>query len=73
MEIRNAVTPRAKLTWAPSDAVLNYFSQLQGRDESADQLYVLALWMVRRRILRWDETRHDDQGSEIIVPVLCGE
>ncbi len=53
-----------RVTWAPSDAILEYFSQLLERGDSPDQLYVLALWMIRRRIVRWDETRSNDQGAE---------
>lgn len=55
-----------KLTCAPTDAVLDYFRQLQGHEDAADQLYVLTLWMVRRRILRWEETRRDAQGREVM-------
>jgi hypothetical protein len=55
-----------QMTWAPQEAVLDYFHQLQAREDAADELYVLALWMVRRRIVRWDETRHDELGRELL-------
>ena len=50
----------AKVNWAPNDVMLHYFEQLEGNAEKEDLRYVLALLMVRRRILRWDDAEGDE-------------
>lgn len=40
---------------APNDVLLELFEELAGRPELIDQRYVLALLLVRRRILRIEE------------------
>lgn len=40
---------------APNEVLLNYFRQLADHPEQADVRYVLALWLVRRRVLRMEE------------------
>src|SRR5687767_197677 len=40
-----------KMHWAPNDVMLHYFEQLDGVADQADVRYVLALLMVRRRVL----------------------
>ncbi len=56
-----------KVTWAPNEVILDYFLQLHQRGDHVDQLYVLTLLMIRRRILRLDESQADDQGGESMV------
>ena len=56
-----------KVNWAPNDVMLHYFAQLDGVAEKADVRYVLALLMVRRRILRLEESETDEQGREVLV------
>ena len=56
-----------KMHWAPNDVILHYFEQLEGDTEKADMRYVLALLMVRRRIVRLEETESDEQGGEVFV------
>ncbi len=41
-----------KMHWAPNDVILHYFEQLASEPDKADIRYVLALLMVRRRIVR---------------------
>lgn len=53
--------------WAPSDVVLHYFEQLEKQPEKIDVRYVLALWMVRRRVVRLEEIEKDDAGCEQLV------
>ena len=52
-----------KMHWAPNDVILHYFEQLEGNTEKADMRYVLALLMVRRRIVRLEETESDDRKA----------
>jgi hypothetical protein len=62
------VDPNAKkMHWAPSDVMLNYFTQLEGNPAAEDTRYVLALLLVRKRILRNEATEKDDSGRETLV------
>jgi hypothetical protein len=66
------VDPQAgRLHWAPSDVMLNYFERLRDDQASEDARYVLALLLVRRRVLRVEEYAKDDLGREILV-LYCG-
>jgi hypothetical protein len=56
-----------KMHWAPNDVILHYFEQLEEENSQADMRYVLALLMIRRRIVRLEETQHDERNQEIYV------
>jgi hypothetical protein len=56
-----------KLHWAPNDVMLHYFEQLASEPEKEDTRYVLALLMLRRRVLRLEQTQTDDQGRETMT------
>ena len=56
-----------KMHWAPNDVILHYFEQLYEDDSQADMRYVLALLMIRRRIVRLEDTDRDDQQCETFV------
>ena len=53
-----------KLNWAPNDVMLHYFQQLEEQPEKADVRYVLTLLMVRRRILRLEDSEIDEENVE---------
>ena len=53
--------------WAPNDVMLNVFDELAEQPERQDMRYVLALLLVRRRVMRLEETEKDEQGREIMV------
>ncbi|MFW6170740.1 MAG: hypothetical protein ACODAD_09640 [Planctomycetota bacterium] len=53
--------------WAPNDVILHYFEQLAEDPEKTDTRYVLALLMIRRRIVRQENTEADDQHGEVFV------
>jgi hypothetical protein len=60
--------PAAKrLHWAPNDVMLHFFEQLDSQPEKQDMRYVLALLLVRRRVMRLEEEEHDDEGREVLV------
>lgn len=59
-----------KVHWAPNDVMLHYFVELAERPEKADIRYILALLMLRRRILRLEETETDADGRQVLV-VYC--
>jgi hypothetical protein len=63
--------PRAKrIGWAPNDVMLEFFEQLENEQEKADMRFVLALLLVRRRVLRQEDSLEDEQGQEVMV-VYC--
>ena len=59
-----------KTPWAPNDALLALFDELADRPERADMRYVLALLLIRRRVLRLEETELDEARRETLV-VYC--
>lgn len=56
-----------KAHWAPNDVILHYFEQLYEDDKQADMRYVLTLLMIRRRIVRLEDTEKDEQDREVFV------
>ena len=56
-----------KASWAPSDIMLDCFEQLLLDPTQKDAAYVLALLMVRRKIVRLDGTEAADDGQQRLV------
>lgn len=56
-----------KLHWAPNDVMLELLESLTTQEEKQDMRYVLALLLIRRRVVRLEETRRDDQNREVSV------
>jgi len=56
-----------KMHWAPNDVILHYFEQLEAAAEQADMRYVLALLMIRRRIVRLEDTPRTEDGQETLL------
>jgi hypothetical protein len=52
-QIPGAATRRSH--WAPNDAMLDFFDLLEGQPDNQDMRYVLALLLVRRRVMRIEE------------------
>ncbi len=57
----------ARAHWAPNDVLLNFFDELAEQPERQDMRYVLALLLVRRRVMRVEEERRDPQTGEVLV------
>ncbi|HUY35768.1 MAG TPA: hypothetical protein VMV69_23695 [Pirellulales bacterium] len=55
-----------KTQLAPGEVLLQLFTELEGAAEKQDMRYVLALLLVRRRVLRLEETEHDETGNEVL-------
>ena len=53
--------------WAPNDVMLNYFERLLDDPAAADARYVLALLLVRRRVLRVESHEQDDVGRPALL------
>lgn len=56
---------RAKL--APNDVLWEYFQELEARGDQPDAVYVLALLLIRRRVLRLEEREADADGADWLV------
>ncbi len=56
-----------RIGWAPNDVMLEYFEGLADRPEDRDKRFVLALLLVRRRVMRHEETEIDAEGREVMV------
>lgn len=52
---------------APGEVLLQLFNEFEGVAEKQDMRYVLSLLLVRRRVLRLEETEQDETGREILV------
>lgn len=52
---------------APNEVLLQLFAELEGVPEKADMRYVLALLLVRRRVLREEEVDRDEWGREVMT------
>ena len=62
------VDPHAgRLYWAPNDVMLHYFERLLEDPTSEDARYVLALLLVRRRVLRVEGQEKDALGREVLM------
>lgn len=53
--------------WAPNDVMLEVFDELADQPDKQDVRYVLALLLVRRRVLRQEDREVDQQGREVMV------
>lgn len=61
-------TPEAKrLHWAPNDVMLQFFEELEQKPELEDMRYVLGLLLVRRRVMRLEETEREPGQGEVLV------
>ena len=59
-----------KMHWAPNDVMLHYFQELENDTGKTDVRYILALLLIRRRIVRLDDREMDAEGHEVMV-VFC--
>ncbi len=55
------------VNWAPNDVMVHYFEQLAAQPDKQDVRYVLALLMIRRRVVRLEESKEDEKGQETMV------
>ena len=59
--------PNARQRRAPNEILLQVFDELADQPDRLDMRYVLALLLVRRRVMRLEEERHDETGREILL------
>jgi len=53
--------------WAPNEVLLNFFDELAEQPDRQDMRYVLALLLVRRRVMRMEEEQRDEAGHERLM------
>ena len=51
----------------PTEVLLELFVALEQQPQRQDMRYVLALWLVRRRVLRWEQTEPGPDGAETML------
>jgi hypothetical protein len=57
----------AKPKLAPQDVLLNLFTELADRPDEAEFRYVLGLLLIRRRLLKLEDTERDDDGEMMLL------
>ncbi len=57
--------------WAPNDVMLRLFDELSDQPSRADVRYVLALLLVRRRVLRLEDTELEESAGDETMVVYC--
>lgn len=61
-------TPQAtRVRLAPNEVMLQLFDQLEGQPDKQDMRYVLSLLLVRRRVMRQEESERDAERRELLV------
>ena len=61
-----------KMHLAPSEVMLHYFEQIVDDPMLADERYVLALLMIRRRVVKQERIETDSAGQETLV-MFCSK
>ncbi len=56
-----------KARLAPDEVLLQLFHELEEQPQKQDLRFVLALLLVRRRLLKWEEPERNDDGHEVLV------
>lgn len=56
-----------RMHWAPNDVMLDFFDELEQQPERQDIRYVLALLLVRRRVMRLEEEARQEDGRGMLV------
>jgi hypothetical protein len=56
-----------KQRWAPNEVMLECFEQLAGVTDKQELRYLLALVLIRKRILRQEAVEKDEQGRDVAV------
>lgn len=53
--------------WAPNDVMLDLFDQWEGQPDRQDTRYVLTLLLVRRRVLRLEDTQPEPTDPGVLI------
>jgi hypothetical protein len=69
-QIPAADSKNKKPQWAPNEVMLQLFDELAEQPDRADMRYVLALLLLRRRVLRLEDTEQESPQAEALL-VYC--
>ncbi len=56
-----------RMHWAPNDVMLQFFEELEPQPDKQDMRFVLALLLIRRRVLREEDREQDERGGQVLV------
>ena len=56
-----------KMYWAPNDVMLDLFDEFADEPAQADLRYVLALLLLRRRVMRLEDTETGETGETMVL------
>jgi hypothetical protein len=56
-----------RVHWAPNDVMLELLELLESQPDKQDMRYVLALLLIRRRVVRLEDTIHEAPQREVLV------
>ena len=56
-----------KVTLAPDEVVLQYFQKLMESNEHPNMAFVLALLMIRKRMMSFEGNEQDEAGNELMI------
>jgi len=59
--------PDARVRLAPNVVLLNLFAELGDSSDEADFRYVLGLLLLRRKLVKLEETRRDAEGETLVL------
>jgi len=69
-QVPAADSKKKKPHWAPNDVMLQLFDELAEQPDRADMRYVLTLLLLRRRVLRLEDTEQEGPQEEVLL-VYC--
>lgn len=69
-QLPSAEAKNKKPHWAPNDVMLQLFDELADQPQRSDMRYVLALLLLRRRVLRSEESESQSAAGETLL-VYC--
>lgn len=55
-----------RMNLAPNEVMLELFEEMEKQPELADMRYVLTLLLIRRRVMRLEESEHDEADAEML-------
>ena len=56
-----------KMHFAPNDVMLDLLESFESQESKQDMRYVLSLLLIRRRVVRLEDTEQDESGREVSV------
>lgn len=61
------ILEKGKIYWAPNHVLMAYFESIAAKSEHKESTFVMALLLVRKRILQWKDTIVDGESESMIL------